>query len=294
MILLDHSPMRFSRFPRIGNLSCDEIRRTLDVLYRREAALLDAIANGRPATDLRTAFMRGPALRWPRHGHGSGQTIWTPTVPLPTRSCACRRPTRPACCAGCQRRPRSADPSFFTTLHKGLIMKKSLLLVLLAACSDPPDPPPPPATPDGLPQLPSVTIDDLQQVPGMPRDENGNIILLEVAGGPITFGAPRNDAISAAARCRDLLASCVGATKDADGCVAKLPICTSDKPWEESAACCPQACVAAYQEERRLGADVLRSAKAVFASDHECFPGLQELYRAAGGTPYLAPRLAPR
>jgi hypothetical protein len=172
------------------------------------------------------------------------------------------------------------------------MMKKAMLLLLLVGCTDPP---PGGAVPDaGLPQLPAVTVDQLQQIPGMPRDANGNIVLLEVAGLPLTLGAPRNDAISAAARCGDLLTSCVGATKDPDGCVAQLPICATQRPWEESKPCCAKACVEAYQEERRLGADVLRSAKAVFGSDHECFPGRQELLRAAGGTPYLAPRLAPR
>ena len=192
------------------------------------------------------------------------------------------------CCSGCF---KVDDVGLTIALYERLKMKKAMLLLLLAGCTDPP--------PSGdadttLPQLPSVSIDQLQQIPGMPRDENGNIILLEVAGGPLTFGAPGNDAISAAAKCRDLLSSCVGATKDADGCVTKLPICAGERPWEEALPCCPQACVTAYQEERRLGADVFRSAKAVFASTHECFPGLQELYRAAGGTPYLAPRLAPR
>ena len=153
-------------------------------------------------------------------------------------------------------------------------MKKAMLLLLLGGCTDLPLGG---AVPDaGLAQLPVVTG------------------LLEVAGLPFTPGAPRNDAIGAAARCGDLLTSCVGATKDPDGCVAQLPICATQRPWEESAPCCAKACVEAYQEERRLGADVLRSAKAVFGSDHECFPGRQELLRAAGGTPYLAPRLAPR
>jgi hypothetical protein len=177
-------------------------------------------------------------------------------------------------------------------MHQGVVMKKSILLVLLAACSDPPDPPP--AVVGDLPQLPTVTVDQLQQIPGMPRDENGNIILLEVGGLPLTLGAPRKDAIGAAAKCTDLLTSCVSATKDLDGCVAKLPICKTAQPWDEDLPCCAQACVNAYQEERRLGATPRKAHKAVWGSTHECFPGRQELYRAAGGTPYLAPRLAPR
>ncbi|MDP2339358.1 MAG: hypothetical protein Q8O67_00255 [Deltaproteobacteria bacterium] len=179
-------------------------------------------------------------------------------------------------------------------MHDALAMKKSLLLLLLAACPDPAAPPTGDAGVPGLPQAPTVAVDQLEQLPGMPRDADGNLILLEVAGLPLSIGAPRKDAIGAAAKCTDLLSSCVMATKDPDGCVAKLPICESEQPWEEALPCCAQACINAYQEERRLGADVFGAHKAVWGSTHECFPGLQALYRAAGGTPYLAPRLAPR
>jgi len=180
-------------------------------------------------------------------------------------------------------------------MYEELKMKKAALLVLLAACTEPPATQPPLGDAgQPYPQLPTVSSDDIASLPGLPRDQDGNVILLEVAGLPLTIGAPRRDAIGAAARCTDLVTSCVGATKDPDGCVARLPICASARPWEESAPCCARACVDAYQEERRLGADVGSAYMAVFGSTHECFPGLQDLYRAAGGDPFLAPRRAPR
>jgi hypothetical protein len=126
----------------------------------------------------------------------------------------------------------------------------------------------------------------------LPKDADGKPILMKVDGVPLTIGEARNDAIGAAARCRDLTSSCVIATHDLDGCIATLPVCATETPWNEEQPCCAQACITAYQEERRLGAKALDADGAVFGSTHECFPGLQALYRAAGGTPYLAPRRA--
>ena len=144
----------------------------------------------------------------------------------------------------------------------------------------------------GLPPSPLVTAEDLARITQFPRDADGKLILLEVGGVPLAVGEVRRDAIGAAARCRDLQTACILVTPDLDACVAQLPLCGTDRPWEE-APCCPRACVSAYQEERRLGAPVLKASRAVFGSTHECFSGLQELYRASGGVPYLAPRLAP-
>ncbi len=146
-----------------------------------------------------------------------------------------------------------------------------------------------PEAPSPHPQAPSVSAAELAKV--LPKDADGKPILLEVGGLPITLGAETKDAISAAAECRDVFTSCVAATKDPDACAAKVPICKSERPWEEALPCCAQACVTAYQEERRLGADTFDANDAVFGSTHECFPGLQALY---GGVPYLAPRRAPR
>jgi hypothetical protein len=138
------------------------------------------------------------------------------------------------------------------------------------------------------PEAPSASPVDIAK--SLPKDSEGRPILLEVAGDLLTIGAPRRDAIGAAAKCTDLLTACLRKTKDADKCAHDVPRCKTATPWNEDAACCADACVVAYEEERRLGATVSEADDAVFASTHECFPGLQELYRAAGGTPYLAPR----
>jgi hypothetical protein len=160
------------------------------------------------------------------------------------------------------------------------------MMMLLAGCpATPPSPPPPP-----YPQAPSVSIDQLAEV--LPKDASGKPILLEVGGVPLTLGAPRKDAIGAAAKCSDLLTSCVQVTKDVDVCVKGVARCTTAEPWNER-ACCATACVVAYEEERRLGASQLEANGAVFSSTHECFPGLQDLYRSYGGTPRRLPRRAP-
>jgi hypothetical protein len=178
---------------------------------------------------------------------------------------------------------------------RGYHMKKTLLAVfglIVMACEQPPETPPAPVAPSTYPQGTTVSPEDLASI--LPKDGEGKPILLEVAGDLLTIGAPRRDAIGAAAKCLDLLTACLRKTKDPDKCAHDVPRCKTATPWDEDAACCADACVVAYEEERRLGATVSEADAAVFGSDHECFPGRQEMYRAAGGTPYLAPRRASR
>jgi hypothetical protein len=168
-------------------------------------------------------------------------------------------------------------------------MKKTLLAVfglIVMACEQPA--PTPPST---YPQAPTVSPDDLARV--LPKDAEGRPILATVDGTNLTLGEKRVDAIGAAAACRDLIMGCVMATGDGDVCIERANRCTTSTPWLESAGCCPTACVDAYNEERRLGASPLEADAAVFGSTHECFPGLQEMIRAAGGTPRTMPRRAP-
>jgi hypothetical protein len=181
-------------------------------------------------------------------------------------------------------------------------MKKTLLscgALMAMACEQPPASPPEtpsasaptPTSPSTYPQAPTVSPEDLARV--LPKDAEGRPILATVDGTNLTLGEKRVDAIGAAAACRDLGASCVMATGDLDRCVRTGRTCSTNTPWLESAACCPTACVDAYSEERRLGASPLEADAAVFGSTHECFPGLQEMIRAAGGTPRTMPRRAP-
>jgi len=145
--------------------------------------------------------------------------------------------------------------------------------------------------PSTYPQLPGASFDTLVQA--LPKNAAGEPVLLTVDGDALTVGPRRIDAVGAAASCRDLKSSCHDVSGDADACVATVPRCTSSTPWTEAAPCCPSACVDAYQQQRRLGATPIEANRAVFGSTHECFPGLQAQYRAAGGTPYLAPRKTP-
>jgi len=172
------------------------------------------------------------------------------------------------------------------------------LVAALTGCPDEPPRPPTPATSDAgaagaLPQAPQIEVDDLAKV--LPKDENGNSILWKVGSELIGIGPPPTPGPNTAvAACRDLSTSCAIATKgDTDGCHDKLPVCATNEPWNEEKECCPEACVHAYREERRLGASKADASIAVFGSDHECFPGLKEWYHERGGKPYLAPRRAP-
>ena len=171
------------------------------------------------------------------------------------------------------------------------MIRCSLVAVAMAlvssACEAPRSSPPP----TDYPRPPTVSDESLAAA--LPKDANGKPILLTVDGSPLTIGPKRVDAIGAAAICSDLKNDCVQVTKDPDSCIDKVLRCATETPWLEEAPCCPAACVLAYQEERRLGASPSDANAAVFSSTHECFPGLQAQYRAAGGTPHLFPRRAP-
>ena len=166
----------------------------------------------------------------------------------------------------------------------------ALTALVLSACETPPTSTPPPDA-ASYPQPPSVSLDDLARA--LPKDAEGRPILTTVEGTALTIGPKRVDTIGAAAACRDLTADCIQETKNIDTCVAQVLRCATETPWLEPAPCCATACVDAYQEQRRLGATPAAADDAVFGSTHECFPGLQVAYRAAGGTPYLAPRRTP-
>jgi len=189
-------------------------------------------------------------------------------------------------------------------------MTRYLALVValfLAGCPNEPETPAPTPTadtpaPEGvapeadpLPQAPKIPVDEVAKL--LPVDENGDKVLWDTGQLKVVLGPKHEPGPNTAmAACQDLETSCLVASKDErdvvlDNCVARLPICETPEPWNE-AACCPQACIAAYQRERELGATQFQAGRAVFSSIHECFPGLQEWYRAQGGTPHLAPRRA--
>jgi len=177
------------------------------------------------------------------------------------------------------------------------LISTCVVVFWLGACEAPPAPPPsappaptpPPPTP--YPRPPSVSAEDLARV--LPRDADGRPIVATVDGTALTMGPARIDPIGAAAACRDLKNDCMQVTGDGDTCIATVKRCATAEPWLEAEACCAAACVDAYQEQRRLGASPVAANSAVFSSTHECFPGLQEMIRASGGTPRLMPRLTP-
>jgi hypothetical protein len=170
------------------------------------------------------------------------------------------------------------------------------LALLLPACNscggvEPTGPDAPGA--DGGTDAPTPPVTPAQLAEVLPKGPGGEPVLAEVDGTALTIGPERQDAVAAAAKCTDLVSLCVVQTKDLDACVDRAGECATAEPWKETAACCARACKEAYREERRLGAPPIAAHAAVFGSTHECFPGLQDQYRAAGGVPYLAPRRAP-
>ncbi len=179
-------------------------------------------------------------------------------------------------------------------------MKRFVFIAMICAIAGCPDdletPTPPPAntTPTILPQLKAVPDDVIEAL--LPKDADGRPVLWGFADGPVVLGdAPEPGPNTASAGCVQLESSCFMATKgEGDKCADLLPVCQTETPWAEAAPCCPQACIDAYHEERRLGASILEAGGAVWSSAHECFPGLREWYRERGDpNPRLMPRRGP-
>lgn len=104
----------------------------------------------------------------------------------------------------------------------------------------------------------------------------------DASGKPVAIFVSKRNASTAAAACSTMVSTCSNKNDDPAGaidvCFKSAPRCVSARPWEEPAACCPQACWDKYVELRR------RCIAASTASYRALF---QE--HCAAGTPAPAP-----
>jgi len=87
------------------------------------------------------------------------------------------------------------------------------------------------------------------------------------------------DPMSVANACSAMILDCAKKSDDAktamDVCFKSAPRCATPKPWEESKACCPDACWQKYSELRRKCVDPSSaSTRAIY--DAHCAPGPPE------------------
>lgn len=116
----------------------------------------------------------------------------------------------------------------------------------------------------------------------LPKNADGVYDLLEVAGSTLQIDPTLSDPITAVGRCADLITACYEGSAPLDSCVSATRRCATKEPWKEDEDCCPDACVAAYEKERKTNADPLASFEKVFFLEPGCFPGV---VAALGSTP---------
>lgn len=99
--------------------------------------------------------------------------------------------------------------------------------------------------------------------------------------GPLGLGIDRSNVtpLTARGRCIDLLINCHSATdEERDRCVNQLRRCQTSHPWDETASCCPSACIDTYLRERRNGTRPREANIAAF-DQRACYPGVEQMIR---------------
>ncbi len=131
-----------------------------------------------------------------------------------------------------------------------------------------------------LPQLPPVRVSSI----GLPVNETGQAILIEVQQARLDLDPTVRDPITAVATCADLVTYCYSpGARTLDACIAAIPGCSSQRPWEETIPCCPSRCREDYQRARRAGTAPMQAYDTVYLTAPTCFPGVAQAI--AGNAP---------
>jgi hypothetical protein len=115
----------------------------------------------------------------------------------------------------------------------------------------------------------------------LPQDDEGHPIISHGAGINLVV-VPRDkpDAMSILATCSAMITGCFRRNGDPknsmDACFNSVPRCTTQRPWEEGKACCPEACWQKYSDLRRRCVDPLAAQDKALFAEH-CVPGVADM-----------------
>ena len=134
-------------------------------------------------------------------------------------------------------------------------------------------------TPPALPDLQALKLKET---------ETGGYMLFPVdtgeSQGHMEIQDDLRDPLTAMGACTRWVVGCVDpGNRSLDDCARSVPQCTTDKPWEEEAHCCPTSCFDNYSTLRESGVEPIDAFDTVYFADGSCFPGLKELL--SGATP---------
>jgi hypothetical protein len=136
-------------------------------------------------------------------------------------------------------------------------------------------------TPPALPDLDALK---LQQT------ESGGYMLFPVDSGEsqghMEIQNDLRDPLTAVGACTRWVVGCVEpGQRSLDDCARSVPQCTSDRPWEEEAHCCPANCFDSYATVRESGVEPITAFDTVYFADGSCFPGLEDLLTGTSPAP---------
>jgi hypothetical protein len=123
------------------------------------------------------------------------------------------------------------------------------------------------------------TRDIVERTDNLPPGPNGvGFMLLPLPDGALGFDPFLRTPATAAAECAGAVLACFSpGERNWAGCLAVVPTCTSDRPWEDDGpACCTTACVERYEELRRAGRGNPAAFTAAIYEAPSCMPGLDE------------------
>jgi hypothetical protein len=126
-------------------------------------------------------------------------------------------------------------------------------------------------------QIPGRDI--VERTDNLPPGPNGvGFMLLPLPDGALGFDPFLRTPATAAAECAGAVLACFSpGERNWAGCLAVVPTCTSDRPWEDDGpACCTTACVERYEELRRAGRGNPAAFTAAIYEAPSCMPGLDE------------------
>jgi len=134
------------------------------------------------------------------------------------------------------------------------------------------------------PALPDLNALKLRQT------ETGGYMLFPVDSGEsqghMEIQDDLRDPLTALGACTRWIVGCVEpGNRSIDDCARSVPQCTTDKPWEEEAHCCPSSCFDSYATIREAGIESITAFDTVYFADGSCFPGLEELLTGVSPAP---------